>query len=77
MRRWILLLGIMLTLFQTIAAESITFKLMQMDGELTLFVWEDGGWQKTDAPVLRMIDARNPNTPVPTLHKNFPQTGDF
>lgn len=60
-----------------LTAESITFKLMQMDGELTLFVWEDGGWQKTDAPVLRMIDARNPNMPVPDLHKNFPQTGEF
>ena len=50
---------------------------MQMDGALTLFVWEDGGWQKADTPALRMIDARNPNMPVPALHKNFPQTGDF
>ena len=60
-----------------LTAESISFKLMQMDGELALFIWEDGGWQKADAPALRMIDARNPNVPVTDLHKNFPQTGDF
>ena len=60
-----------------LAADSITFKLMQVDGELTMFLRTDGGWQKADAPVLRMFDARNPDVPVPEQHKTFPQTGEF
>lgn len=58
-----------------LTADSITFKLMQMDGKLTLFVKTDGAWQKADEAVLKMFDARNPDVPVPDLHKNFPQTG--
>ena len=58
-------------------AESISFKLMQVDGELTMFLRVDGGWQKADAPTLRMFDARNPDVPVPEAHKTFPQTGEF
>lgn len=58
-------------------AESISFKLMQVDGELTMFLRVDGGWQKADAPTLRMFDARNPDVPVPEVHKTFPQTGEF
>lgn len=60
-----------------LAADSITFKLMQVDGELTMFLRADGGWQKADEPTLRMFDTRNPNTPVPEVHKTFPQTGEF
>lgn len=60
-----------------LTADSITFKLMQMDGKLTLFVKTDGAWQKADEAVLKMYDARNPNVPVPDLHKNFPQTGEL
>ena len=60
-----------------LAADSITFKLMQVDGELTMFLRTDGGWQKADEPTLRMFDARNPNAPVPEVHKTFPQTGEF
>ena len=60
-----------------LAADSITFKLMQVDGELTMFLRTDGGWQKADEPTLRMFDARNPDAPVPEVHKTFPQTGEF
>ena len=60
-----------------LAADSITFKLMQVDGELTMFLRADGGWQKADEPTLRMFDARNPDAPVPEVHKTFPQTGEF
>lgn len=60
-----------------LAADSITFKLMQVGGELTMFLRADTGWQKADEPTLRMYDARNPNTPVPEVHKTFPQTGEF
>ena len=35
-----------------LAADSITFKLMQVDGELTMFLRTDGGWQKADEPTL-------------------------
>ena len=60
-----------------LAADSITFKLMQVNGELTMFLRTDGGWQKADEPTLRMFDARNPVAPVPEVHKTFPQTGEF
>ena len=60
-----------------LAADSITFKLMQVDGELTMFLRADGGWQKADEPTLRMYDARNPDAPAPETHKTFPQTGEF
>lgn len=60
-----------------LAADSITFKLMQVDGKLTMFLRADSGWQKADEPTLRMFDTRNPNTPVPEVHKTFPQTGEF
>ena len=60
-----------------LAADSITFKLMQVDGELTMFLRTDTGWQKADEPTLRMFDARNPDAPVPEVHKTFPQTGEF
>lgn len=60
-----------------LAADSITFKLMQVGGKLTMFLRADTGWQKADEPTLRMYDARNPNTPVPEVHKTFPQTGEF
>lgn len=60
-----------------LAADSITFKLMQVDGELTMFLRTDTGWQKADEPTLRMLDARNPVAPVPEVHKTFPQTGKF
>ena len=60
-----------------LAADSITFKLMQVDGKLTMFLRTDTGWQKAEEPTLRMFDARNPNTPVPELQKTFPQTGEF
>ena len=52
-----------------LAADSITFKLMQVDGELTMFLRTDGGWQKADEPTL--------DAPVPEVHKTFPQTGEF
>ena len=60
-----------------LAADSITFKLMQVDGELTMFLLADSGWQKADEPTLRMYDARNPDAPAPETHKTFPQTGEF
>ncbi len=60
-----------------LAADSITFKLMQVGGELTMFLRADTGWQKADELTLRMFDTRNPNTPVPEVHKTFPQTGEF
>ena len=60
-----------------LAADSITFKLMQVNGELTMFLRTDTGWQKAEEPTLRMFDARNPNAPVPEVHKTFPQTGEF
>ena len=30
-----------------LVAESITFKVMQMNDDLVVFVWQDGGWQKS------------------------------
>ena len=50
---------------------------MQVDGELTMFLRADGGWQKADEPTLRMYDTCNPDAPVPEVHKTFPQTGKF
>lgn len=58
-------------------ADSITFKLMQVNGELTMFLRTDSGWQKADEPTLRMFDVRNPDVPAPEAHKTFPQTGEF
>lgn len=51
----------------------ITFKVMQMNNALVVFVWQDGGWQKSSEGYLAMYDERT-DTPVP-LMKTFPQTG--
>ena len=56
-----------------LVAESITFKVMQMNNALVVFVWQDGGWQKSSEGYLDMYDERT-DTPVP-LMKTFPQTG--
>lgn len=40
---------------------------------LVVFVWQDGGWQKSSEGYLAMYDERT-DTPVP-LMKTFPQTG--
>ena len=56
-------------------AESITFKVMQMNDTLVVFVWQDGGWQKSSEGYLAMYDERT-DTPVP-LMKTFPQTGNI
>ena len=56
-----------------LVAESITFKVMQMNDTLVVFVWQDGGWQKSSEGYLAMYDERT-DTPVP-LMKTFPQTG--
>ena len=56
-----------------LVAESITFKVMQMNDDLVVFVWQDGGWQKSSEGYLGMYDERT-DTPVP-LMKTFPQTG--
>ena len=56
-----------------LVAESITFKVMQMNNALVVFVWQDGGWQKSSEGYLAMYDERT-DTPVP-LMKTFPQTG--
>ena len=56
-----------------LVAESITFKVMQMNNALVVFVWQDGGWQKSSEGYLAMYDDRT-DTPVP-LMKTFPQTG--
>ena len=53
-----------------LVAESITFKVMQMNNALVVFVWQDGGWQKSSEGYLAMYDERT-DTPVP-LMKNFP-----
>ena len=58
-----------------LVAESITFKVMQMNDTLVVFVWQDGGWQKSSEGYLAMYDERT-NTPVP-LMKTFPQTGSI
>ena len=55
-----------------LVAESITFKVMQMNDNLVVFIWQDGGWQKSSAGYLAMYDERT-DTPVP-LMKTFPQT---
>ena len=56
-------------------AESITFKVMQMNDALVVFIWQDGGWQKSSEGYLAMYDERT-DTPVP-LMKTFPQTGNI
>ena len=56
-----------------LVAESITFKVMQMNDALVVFIWQDGGWQKSSEGYLAMYDERT-DTPVP-LMKTFPQTG--
>ena len=58
-----------------LVAESITFKVMQMSDTLVVFVWQDGGWQKSSEGYLAMYDERT-DTPVP-LMKTFPQTGNI
>ena len=58
-----------------LVAESITFKVMQMNDALVVFVWQDGGWQKSSEGYLAMYDERT-DTPVP-LMKTFPQTGNI
>ena len=58
-----------------LVAESITFKVMQMNDALVVFVWQDGGWQKSTEGYLAMYDERT-DTPVP-LMKTFPQTGNI
>ena len=56
-------------------AESITFKVMQMNDNLVVFIWQNGGWQKSSEGYLAMYDERT-DTPVP-LMKTFPQTGSI
>ena len=56
-----------------LVAGSITFKVMQMNDNLVVFIWQDGGWQKSSEGYLAMYDERT-DTPVP-LMKVFPQTG--
>ena len=58
-----------------LVAESITFKVMQMNDTLVVFVWQDGGWQKSSEGYLAMYDERT-DTPVP-LMKTFPQAGNI
>lgn len=58
-----------------LVAESITFKIMQMNDALVVFIWQDGGWQKSSEGYLAMYDERT-DTPVP-LMKTFPQTGSI
>ena len=58
-----------------LVAESITFKVMQMNDTLVVFVWQDGGWQKSSEGYLAMYDERT-DTPV-SLMKTFPQTGNI
>ena len=58
-----------------LVAESITFKVMQMNDNLVVFIWQDGGWQKSSAGYLAMYDERT-DTTVP-LMKTFPQTGSI
>ena len=58
-----------------LVAESITFKVMQMNDALVVFIWQDGGWQKSSEGYLAMYDERT-DIPVP-LMKVFPQTGNI
>ena len=58
-----------------LVAKSITFKVMQMNDNLVVFIWQDGGWQKSSAGYLAMYDERT-DTTVP-LMKTFPQTGSI
>ena len=58
-----------------LVAESITFKVMQMNDNLVVFIWQDGGWQKSSEGYLAMYDERT-DTHVP-LMKTFPQTGNI
>ena len=58
-----------------LVAESITFKVMQMNDNLVVFIRQDGGWQKSSAGYLAMYDERT-DTTVP-LMKTFPQTGSI
>ena len=58
-----------------LVAGSITFKVMQMNDNLVVFIWQDGGWQKSSEGYLAMYDERT-DTPVP-LMKTFPQTGSI
>ena len=48
---------------------------MQMNDALVVFIWQDGGWQKSSEGYLAMYDERT-DTPVP-LMKTFPQTGSI
>ena len=36
-----------------LVAESITFKVMQMNDDLVVFIWQDGGWQKSSEDVYK------------------------
>ena len=56
-------------------AESITFKVMQMNDNLVVCSWQNGGWQIASEGYLAMFDERT-DTPVP-LMKTFPQTGSI
>ena len=58
-----------------LVAESITFKVMQMNDSLVVFIWQGGGWQKSTEGYLAMYDERT-DTPV-SLIKPFPQTGSI
>ena len=58
-----------------LVAESITFKVMQMNDSLVVFIWQNGGWQKSTEGYLAMYDERT-DTPV-SLMKPFPQTGSI
>ena len=58
-----------------LVAESIMFKVMQMNDNLVVFIRQDGGWQKSSAGYLAMYDERT-DTTVP-LMKTFPQTGSI
>ena len=49
-----------------LVAESITFKVMQMNDNLVVFIWQDGGWQKSSEGYLAMYDERT-DTPVPLM----------
>ena len=58
-----------------LVAESIMFKVMQMNDNLVVFIWQDGGWQKSTEGYLAMYDERT-DMPVPFM-KPFPQTGSI
>lgn len=63
-----------------VRAESVTFEVgptgdIQRVDALVVFIWQDGGWQKSSEGYLAMYDERT-DTPVP-LMKTFPQTGSI